>query len=110
MSKMSQKVEITEITRQGRVTSCINPVPAPVMMPKAIEKTTAKIDNTRLTMALRLVRQQHILALTLHPTHTHKITVNGLLIPRRYVVQVASPDTLSPDFKNPYLSVAWKWI
>ena len=72
MSKMSQKVEITEITRQGRVTSCINPVLTPVMMPKAIETSTAKIDNNRLTMAkpLRFLRQQHILALTLPNTHT----------------------------------------
>ena len=72
MSKMSQKVEITEIPRQGRVTICINPAPTPVMMPKAIETSTAKIDNTRLTMAkpLRLLRQQHILALTLSNTRT----------------------------------------
>ena len=72
MSTMSQKVDITEITRQGRVTSCINPELTPVMMPKAIETSTAKMDNTRLTMAkpLRLVRQQHILALTLSNTRT----------------------------------------
>ena len=31
--------------------------------------------------------------------------VNGLLIPRRYVEQVTSPDILPPDFKNPYLYV-----
>ena len=30
---------------------------------------------------------------------------NGLLFPRRYVEQVASPDILPPDFKNPYLYV-----
>ena len=31
--------------------------------------------------------------------------VNGLIIPRRYVDQVTSPDILPPDFKNPYLYV-----
>ena len=32
-------------------------------------------------------------------------TVNGLLIPGRYVEQVTSPDILPPDFKYPYLYV-----
>ena len=32
-------------------------------------------------------------------------TVNGLLIPGRYVEQVTSPDILPPDFKDPYLYV-----
>ena len=34
-----------------------------------------------------------------------KNRVNGHLCPRRYVVQVTSPDILPPDFKYPYLYV-----
>ena len=34
------------------------------------------------------------------------LTVNGLLIPGRYIEQVTSPDILSPDFVFPTYSVA----